>query len=200
MKWNGERVEMLRAMWLQGASAGDIARRIGDVTRNAVMGKVHRLGLIGNQDHNSRMESVPMGCCRPIRPEPVEDVIRVRSGTMQRTWAALAAAMPPSWRTACSLVEDLTGTAYDPATNGHRASLIGISTILSQGDPRRILVPMLSEPTVLGMMRRLAEKGLVVGGKTPERWRDEETGDVSFFGDMLAAEDVQDHHRLVAFA
>lgn len=44
-KWPFKRVEMLRQLWLNGVSAGDIAKQIGDVSRNAVIGKAKRLGL-----------------------------------------------------------------------------------------------------------------------------------------------------------
>ena len=47
MSWNDERVEALKKLWSEGLSASQIASRIGGVTRNAVIGKVHRLGLSG---------------------------------------------------------------------------------------------------------------------------------------------------------
>ncbi|MGI3209843.1 GcrA family cell cycle regulator [Roseovarius tibetensis] len=45
MAWNDERVELLKKMWGEGQSASQIAKELGGVTRNAVIGKVHRLGL-----------------------------------------------------------------------------------------------------------------------------------------------------------
>jgi GcrA cell cycle regulator len=45
MSWTDERVELLRRMWTEGQSASQIAKELGGVTRNAVIGKVHRLGL-----------------------------------------------------------------------------------------------------------------------------------------------------------
>lgn len=45
MSWTDERVELLKKMWGEGQSASQIAKEIGGVTRNAVIGKVHRLGL-----------------------------------------------------------------------------------------------------------------------------------------------------------
>jgi GcrA cell cycle regulator len=45
MSWTEERVELLKKMWAEGASASQIAKELGGVTRNAVIGKVHRLGL-----------------------------------------------------------------------------------------------------------------------------------------------------------
>ena len=44
-KWPFKRVEMLRQLWLNGVSAGEIAKQIGDVSLNAVIGKANRLGL-----------------------------------------------------------------------------------------------------------------------------------------------------------
>ncbi|EKE45258.1 GcrA cell cycle regulator [Oceaniovalibus guishaninsula JLT2003] len=45
MSWTDERVETLKKMWGEGQSASAIAKTLGGVTRNAVIGKVHRLGL-----------------------------------------------------------------------------------------------------------------------------------------------------------
>lgn len=47
MAWNDERVELLKKYWAEGLSASQIASKMGGVTRNAVIGKVHRLGLSG---------------------------------------------------------------------------------------------------------------------------------------------------------
>jgi len=47
MGWTDERVEVLKKLWLDGLSASQIAKQLGGVTRNAVIGKVHRLGLSG---------------------------------------------------------------------------------------------------------------------------------------------------------
>jgi GcrA cell cycle regulator len=45
--WTDERVELLKKLWSDGLSASQIAAELGNVTRNAVIGKVHRLGLSG---------------------------------------------------------------------------------------------------------------------------------------------------------
>lgn len=57
--WTEERVELLKKLWSDGLSASQIAGRLGSVTRNAVIGKVHRLGLSGRAT-TSRI--------RPMRP------------------------------------------------------------------------------------------------------------------------------------
>jgi GcrA cell cycle regulator len=45
MNWTDERVETLRRLWAEGLSASQIAAQLGGVSRNAVIGKVHRLKL-----------------------------------------------------------------------------------------------------------------------------------------------------------
>jgi len=47
MAWTDDRVEILTKLWAEGLSASQIAKQLGGVTRNAVIGKVHRLGLSG---------------------------------------------------------------------------------------------------------------------------------------------------------
>ncbi len=45
MSWTDERIEKLTKMWEGGATASQIAEELGGVSRNAVIGKAHRLGL-----------------------------------------------------------------------------------------------------------------------------------------------------------
>jgi GcrA cell cycle regulator len=45
MAWTDERIERLKKMWQEGATASQIADELGGVSRNAVIGKAHRLGL-----------------------------------------------------------------------------------------------------------------------------------------------------------
>jgi GcrA cell cycle regulator len=49
MEWNEERIEALTRMWREGLSASQVARQLGGVTRSAVIGKVHRLGISGRE-------------------------------------------------------------------------------------------------------------------------------------------------------
>ncbi len=62
MGWTDERVEMLKKLWLDGLSASQIAKQLGGVTRNAVIGKVHRLGLSGR--------AAPSQPARPVFKAP----------------------------------------------------------------------------------------------------------------------------------
>jgi GcrA cell cycle regulator len=67
MSWTDERVEKLQAMWNEGMSAAQIAKALGGVTRNAVIGKVHRLGL-SNRGPNAQK---PAEAEAPAAAEPV---------------------------------------------------------------------------------------------------------------------------------
>ncbi len=58
--WTDDRVTLLKKLWTDGLSASQIAKQLGGVTRNAVIGKVHRLGLAGR--------AAPS---RPIKQPPV---------------------------------------------------------------------------------------------------------------------------------
>ena len=72
MSWNDERVELLRKLWNDGLSASQIAAELGGITRNAVIGKVHRLGLSGRA--KSPSSSVP----RIRKPRVSNGVMRPR--------------------------------------------------------------------------------------------------------------------------
>lgn len=50
MAWTLERERELRKLWAEGLSASQIGKRLGGLTRNAVIGKVHRLGLAGRSN------------------------------------------------------------------------------------------------------------------------------------------------------
>ncbi len=70
MSWTDERVEILKKMWGEGQSASQIAKELGDVTRNAVIGKVHRLGLSNrNGGGGSAPAEKPKADAAPARTE-----------------------------------------------------------------------------------------------------------------------------------
>lgn len=75
MAWTEERVEQLKKLWADGLSASQIARQLGDVTRNAVIGKVHRLGLSGrgspSRAERPRTVTVPKPKAKPVLIKPV---------------------------------------------------------------------------------------------------------------------------------
>ena len=59
MSWTDDRVETLKKMWGEGQSASQIAKELGGVTRNAVIGKVHRLGLSNRATSSSTTKAEP---------------------------------------------------------------------------------------------------------------------------------------------
>src|SRR5690242_15441938 len=75
MTWSDERVEQLKKLWESGLSASQIAAELGNVTRTAVIGKVHRLGLSGRAKAPSTAAPPP----RKARPPQMGRVSRPRS-------------------------------------------------------------------------------------------------------------------------
>jgi GcrA cell cycle regulator len=71
MSWTDERVELLKKMWNDGASASQIAKELGGVTRNAVIGKVHRLGLSNRVGGEAEAEVAEAAPAAPP-PKPAE--------------------------------------------------------------------------------------------------------------------------------
>lgn len=69
MEWSEQRVEMLKSLWLKGRTASQIAEDLGDVTRNAVIGKVHRLGL-KSRPSPIRRDRAPAPVPKPVESRP----------------------------------------------------------------------------------------------------------------------------------
>ena len=69
MSWTDERVETLKRMWSEGQSASQIAKELGGVTRNAVIGKVHRLGLSNRAGEGAATVEEPEVAAPPPRAE-----------------------------------------------------------------------------------------------------------------------------------
>ena len=70
MTWTEERVAQLRELWGSGKSASEIADILGDVTRNAVIGKAHRLQLSGRPSPIKSKEVGDSSVARKKAPEP----------------------------------------------------------------------------------------------------------------------------------
>lgn len=71
MAWTDDRVATLTKLWAEGLSASQIAKQLGGVTRNAVIGKVHRLGLSGR--------------AKPSRPKPAKTKTAPRTTAKRKT-------------------------------------------------------------------------------------------------------------------
>ncbi|SHF04483.1 GcrA cell cycle regulator [Litoreibacter halocynthiae] len=73
MSWTDDRVEVLKKMWGEGKSASQIAKELGGVTRNAVIGKVHRLGLSNRSGGASPAKAAATPKAKPAaKPKPAE--------------------------------------------------------------------------------------------------------------------------------
>lgn len=102
MAWTEDRVEVLKKLWAEGHSASQIAKELGGVTRNAVIGKVHRLGLSGRATP-SRPVKRPPRLARPkprIQPDgsvitPKPQRVVAEAPLKQNEKVAMLAAMPP---------------------------------------------------------------------------------------------------------
>ncbi len=84
--WSETRVTTLSQLWRDGLSASQIAKQLGGVTRNAVIGKVHRLGLGGRATASAPSRAAGVSTPRPGRPRRV-----VTPSQARRTSPVLAA-------------------------------------------------------------------------------------------------------------
>ena len=70
MSWTDERIDQLKAMWERGLTASQIAEELGGVSRNAVIGKAHRLGL-QSRPSPVKANETPKRAAAPVRkPAP----------------------------------------------------------------------------------------------------------------------------------
>ncbi len=95
MSWTDERVEQLKQLWMDGKSASQIAGLLGHgVSRNAVIGKVHRLGLAGRAKSPGLSSPRP----RPSAPSPAAHRVaapRLATAAPRMTRGATALAIAP---------------------------------------------------------------------------------------------------------
>ncbi|MBX7500444.1 GcrA family cell cycle regulator [Qipengyuania mesophila] len=70
MSWTDERIATLKKMWEGGSTASQIADELGGVSRNAVIGKAHRLGLKSRPSPVKANEKKPAPKPKPAAPKP----------------------------------------------------------------------------------------------------------------------------------
>lgn len=85
MDWNEERTAVLKKLWLEGMSASQVARQLGGVSRSAVIGKVHRLGIT--------VRETPVRQRTPSVRSPSR--LQVRARTARETIALAPRIAPP---------------------------------------------------------------------------------------------------------
>jgi GcrA cell cycle regulator len=91
MAWTDDRVETLKRMWTEGATASQIAKELGGVTRNAVIGKVHRLGLSSRQQGGEEkpVDAAPAPDAAQPEPAPAAEPDVEEEDDEPRTMAAV---------------------------------------------------------------------------------------------------------------
>lgn len=88
MNWTDERVERLTKLWAEGLSASQIAAQLGGVSRNAVIGKVHRLNLPGRAKSGSTQIARSTKRATTQSQRPAAFTARVQTRTVTRTAGA----------------------------------------------------------------------------------------------------------------
>ncbi|WP_417670653.1 GcrA family cell cycle regulator [Roseibium sp.] len=124
MSWTNDRVELLKKLWTEGHSASQIANELGGVTRNAVIGKVHRLGLSG----------------RAKAPAPASKPRRSRTASSPSASAPRAASSQPQTQGAAALKMESA-----PAP---------VAQIKPEAEPIAELVPLSERATILSLTER----------------------------------------------
>lgn len=80
MSWTDERVEMLKKLWADGLSASQIAFELGDISRNAVIGKVTRLGLTGRKKISTSTKVTER---KSVKITNLDTINQKRAGTLK---------------------------------------------------------------------------------------------------------------------
>jgi GcrA cell cycle regulator len=112
MSWTDERVEQLSKLWMDGLSASQIANILGSgITRNAVIGKVHRLGLSGR----AKAPSTAKPRVRDAQPRQPRTPRRSGGGGVHRN-AALAYSPRPNVQPAVRSMEEVVVPMSNPIT------------------------------------------------------------------------------------
>jgi GcrA cell cycle regulator len=94
MSWTDERVELLRKLWNDGLSASQVAAEIGaGITRNAVIGKIHRLGL--SQRAKTPVAQRPRAAAKPATARPQTSATRPAASHGPAVMGNVALALTP---------------------------------------------------------------------------------------------------------
>lgn len=111
--WTEDRVGALKKLWLEGQSASQIAKQLGGgVTRNAVIGKVHRLGLSGRAAPSQPARAT----FRPSRPRPAAQPTQAPSAPRR---IEAVQPRPMTAQSVPAVMPDLPGTATVMTLGAH---------------------------------------------------------------------------------
>lgn len=166
MSWTDERIATLRKMWEGGATASEIATELGGVSRNAVIGKAHRLGLKARPSPvkaNEKKKPVAAPAAKkPAAPAPVAATPRAPEPTERAPVEAAERPAPrppaPAPRAEPAAADGAAPVA--PAENLPKIVSVGPGGFLRQGPgdqqapippaPPRRLVPAKPSPEIAG--------------------------------------------------
>jgi GcrA cell cycle regulator len=137
MSWTDERINTLKRLWAEGHSASQIAKELGGVTRNAVIGKVHRLGLAGRTTPSRPVKRPP----RLAQPKPrtlAQGTVAVPAvAAVVKAPAAKASITPPTAAMSAPAAKARTLPPAKLAEGGH-ASILTLRDTMCKwpiGDP-----------------------------------------------------------------
>ncbi|MHA6287326.1 GcrA family cell cycle regulator [Maricaulis sp. CAU 1757] len=170
MAWTDERVEELKKLWSDGLSASQIAKQLGGVTRNAVIGKVHRLGLSG-------------------RATPSRPARRTVKPSRPRTTATPVASAPSVSRQAPAAPAPSTPAPVEPAVlpSGDLATVLTLRDSMCKwpiGDPAQASFRFCGHKTESGQAYCHAHSDMAY---QPSQKRRRRTSDAAAALDSLAA-------------
>lgn len=131
MAWTEDRVATLSKLWADGLSASQIAKQLGGVTRNAVIGKVHRLGLSGRAKPSSPKKTASTAAKTTARASApkVKTAAAPRAPSAPRTPRILTQTPPPP-----------PPLEAKPMANGEFATILTITDHMCKwpiGDPSK---------------------------------------------------------------
>ena len=129
MSWTDERIERLKTMWTQGSTASQIAEELGGVSRNAVIGKAHRLGLESRPSPVKAGEEKEKKAKPAPAPKAAKPARRAEAGARRAPKPGEAAADAP--RPAPAAGAPAQSKQADPTTIQYRS--VGPGGFIRQG-------------------------------------------------------------------
>ena len=159
MSWTDERIESLRTMWEKGLTASQIADELGGVSRNAVIGKAHRLGLKSRPSPVKATEKAkPVKTAAPAAPKPQAPVSAPRAPAPVASRPVVPAPKPETRAPVDTPNADGALTDATPKADSPRIVSIGPGGFIRQGPgdqqapippaPPRRLVPAKPSPEI----------------------------------------------------
>lgn len=142
MSWTDERIATLKKMWLQGKSASEIAEKLGGVTRNAVIGKAHRLNLSGRPSPIKKV-AVPKKAAAAAAPAPAKKP--AAAAPVAKAKPAPAPAAPKAAAPKAAAAPAARSTGPGPGKPPEIVQLAALANATSRADGKIISILELSE-------------------------------------------------------